>query len=132
MITSTKGIHHVGLTVSDLEASAKFFTEQLGWSEVKRNPDYPAIFVSDGHIMLTLWASKAEAAVPFDRKTNVGLHHLALLVESEGQLDELRDQFVKSGVEIEFGPELVKSGPAKHLMCYDPSGIRVEFFWAGS
>ncbi|MBO0170565.1 VOC family protein, partial [Vibrio parahaemolyticus] len=69
MITLTKGIHHVGLTVSDLEASAKFFIVQLGWSEVKRNPDHPAIFESDGHIMLPLWASKAEAAVPFDRKT---------------------------------------------------------------
>ncbi|EOX4972304.1 VOC family protein [Vibrio alginolyticus] len=41
MTVLTKGIHHVGLTVSNLEASAKFFTEQLGWSEVKRNPDYP-------------------------------------------------------------------------------------------
>ncbi|EGR2322356.1 VOC family protein [Vibrio alginolyticus] len=132
MTVLTKDIHHVGLTVSNLEASAKFFTEQLGWSEVKRNPGYPAIFVSDGHIMLTLWAAKADAATPFDRKTNIGLHHLALLVETEKQLYELRDQFMASGIEIEFGPELVKTRPAKHLMCYDPSGIGVEFFWAGS
>ncbi|USD31389.1 MULTISPECIES: VOC family protein [Vibrio] len=131
MAALTKGIHHVGLTVSDLEASAQFFIEHLGWNEVKRNPDYPAIFVSDGNIMLTLWSSQVANPTPFDRKTNVGLHHLALLVESEGQLEQLREQFLKSGIEVEFGPELVKSGPAKHLMCYDPSGIRVELFWPG-
>nr|WP_319554126.1 VOC family protein [uncultured Vibrio sp.] len=131
MSTLTKGIHHVGLTVSNLKASAKFFTEQLGWSEVKKNPDYPAIFVSDGHIMLTLWKSKVETTVPFDRKANVGLHHLALLVDSEKELNKLHSQLIESGVDVEFGPEFVNSGPAKHLMCYEPSGIRIEFFWAG-
>ncbi|MCG9692703.1 VOC family protein [Vibrio sp. Isolate22] len=131
MAALTKGVHHVGLTVSKLEESAKFFVEQLGWNEVKRNPNYPAIFVSDGNIMLTLWDAKADSPVEFDRKANVGLHHLALLVESEGHLDELHKQFLNSDVTVEFGPELVREGPAKHLMCYDPSGIRIEFFWSG-
>lgn len=44
----TKGVHHIGLTVSKLEESALFFTSLLGWKEVKREIDYPAIFVSDG------------------------------------------------------------------------------------
>ncbi|ENM5735655.1 VOC family protein [Vibrio mimicus] len=131
MATLTKGIHHVGLTVSKLEESANFFVELLGWSEVKRNPDYPAIFVSDGKIMLTLWASQVETPTSFDRKTNVGLHHLALMVESEAQLHAVHEQLKKANVHIEFGPELVREGPAKHLMCYEPSGIRIEFFWAG-
>lgn len=54
----TKGVHHIGLTVSKLEESAAFFTTLLGWREVRRNEDYPAIFVSDGHVMVTLWALK--------------------------------------------------------------------------
>ncbi|MCG9544083.1 VOC family protein [Vibrio sp. Isolate33] len=132
MTALTKGIHHVGLTVSNLEESAKFFVEQLGWVEVKRNPSYPAIFVSDGNIMVTLWGSKVDSPVQFDRKANVGLHHLALFVETEGHLNELHAQFTNSGIEVEFGPELVREGPAKHLMCYDPSGIRIEFFWSGA
>lgn len=132
MTALTKGIHHVGLTVANLEASAKFFTELLDWHEVKRNPDYPAIFVSDGHIMLTLWDVKAESPIAFDRKANVGLHHLALQVETFEQLESLHQQLIAAGIKIEFGPELVKAGPAKHLMCYDPSGIRIEFFCAGN
>ncbi|WP_371920682.1 VOC family protein [Pseudomonas sp. HMWF032] len=50
----SKGIHHLGLSVCNLEESAQFFIQQLGWHEVKRNPDYPAIFVSDGTVTLTL------------------------------------------------------------------------------
>lgn len=131
MTAVTKGIHHVGLTVSNLEASANFFIEQLGWSVVKKNPDYPAIFVSDGNVMITLWSAKVGSPITFDRKANIGLHHLALIVENEAQLIALHKQFVNCNIQIEFGPELVREGPAKHLMCYDPSGIRIEFFWSG-
>jgi len=41
----TKGPHHIGLTVSNLEESAKLFTSLLGWKEVRRKEDYPAVFV---------------------------------------------------------------------------------------
>jgi len=67
----TNGVHHVGLAVSKLEESADFFVSLLNWQEVRRNPDYPAVFVSDGSIMLTLWGIKKEPAVPFDRKQNI-------------------------------------------------------------
>ena len=72
----TCGTHHIGLTVSSLEASARFFTDTLGWQEVRRDPDYPAVFVSDGHILVTLWqVSPVKAHVPFDKNRHVGLHH---------------------------------------------------------
>jgi len=53
-IPITKGAHHIGLTVSKLEESANFFTSLLGWKEVRRNEEYPAIYVSDGNLMITL------------------------------------------------------------------------------
>ena len=131
MTIMTCGIHHVGLTVSKLEESAAFFTGLLGWQEVKRNPDYPAIFVSDGHVMLTLWAAQIDEPVAFDRKLNVGLHHLALQVDSDASLNAVFDSMTRAQVHIEFAPEFVREGPAKHMMCDDPSGIRIEFFWDG-
>lgn len=127
----TNGPHHIGLTVSKLEKSAAFFTEILGWEEVKRNDEYPSIFVSDGQIMLTLWAVKETPAVLFNRKSNVGLHHLALGVSHEAGLDQIYRRLVDNGVDIEFSPEKLGNGPAKHMMCFDPSGIRVEFIWTG-
>ncbi len=131
MITS--GIHHVGLAVTQLEASAAFFTHLLGWDEIRRNPDYPAIFVSDGHIMLTLWqVADPGNATAFDRHHNVGLHHLAIKVDSKGKLDEVYQTLTKAGgVAIEFAPELLQEGPAHHMMCIEPSGLRIEFIWPG-
>ncbi|MGR6861441.1 VOC family protein [Aliivibrio salmonicida] len=125
----TSGIHHVGLSVSKLEESAQFFTELLGWQEVKRDMNYPAIFVSDGSIMLTLWSVKSDSSIKFDRKNNVGLHHLALSVESEDILITIYKRLLNAGTLIEFSPEPLQIGPSIHMMCYDPSGIRVEFIW---
>jgi catechol 2,3-dioxygenase-like lactoylglutathione lyase family enzyme len=130
-IPLTQGSHHIGLTVSHLEESARFFTDLLGWQEVRRNPDYPAIFVSDGQIMVTLWATKAEPSHGFDKNKNVGLHHVAFRVDSIETLENIHRRLVGAGIHIEFAPELLREGPARHMMCYEPSGIRVEFIWPG-
>jgi catechol 2,3-dioxygenase-like lactoylglutathione lyase family enzyme len=127
----TLGAHHIGLTVSRLEESAAFFTSLLGWQEVRRNTDYPAIYVSDGTVMLTLWAVKQEPAIPFNMKQNIGLHHIAFRVASESDLNAVYKKLVDAGVKIEFAPELLGNGPARHMMCFEPSGIRVEFIWPG-
>lgn len=127
----TSGVHHVGLTVSKLEESAQFFTSLLGWKEVRRKEDYPAIFVSDDQIMLTLWATKKVKIGEFDKNRNVGLHHIALAVANEVTLNQLYEHLKEHNIEFEFAPELLGPGPAKHMMCFEPSGIRVEFIWPG-
>lgn len=123
----TKGAHHVGLTVSKLEESANFFVEVLGWAEVKRDPEYPSVFVTDGTLMVTLWSAKTDSPVEFDKNENVGLHHMALSIDSFDGLDAVYNKVLEYGSKIEFSPELLGDGPAKHMMCYDPSGIRLEF-----
>lgn len=130
-IAITSGADHIGLTVSKLEESADFFTSVLGWKEVARRDDYPAIFVSDGNITLTLWSTKEEPIVGFDKNKNVGLHHVAFRVDSEAGLNEVYEKLLSHDVEIEFSPELVGDGPAKHMFFYEPSGIRVELKWSG-
>lgn len=128
----TKGAHHIGLTVSKLEESATFFTALLGWKEVRRNEAYPAIYVSDGSVMVTLWAIKEEPSIPFNKNKNAGLHHVAFTVESEDDLNTIHQRLKNHGTKIEFAPEQLGQGPAKHMMCYEPSGIRVEFIWLGT
>lgn len=122
----------MGLTVSRLEESAAFFTSLLGWKEVRRNDDYPAIFVSDGTTMVTLWKTRKDPPAAFDKNRNVGLHHVAFVVESDDELNRVYAILKESGTDIEFAPELLRQGPARHMMCYEPSGIRVEFIWPGS
>ena len=133
-LPKTKGCHHIGLTVSRLEDSATFFTKLLGWKEVKRDPEYPAIFVSDGTILVTLWKTKGgEKTEPtaFDKNQNIGLHHVAFTVEGEKELNEIHEKLQTNNIKIEFAPELLREGPAKHMMCNEPSGIRVEFIYPG-
>ncbi|MBI3773292.1 MAG: VOC family protein [Gammaproteobacteria bacterium] len=127
----TKGTHHIGLTVSKLEESADFFISLLGWKEVKRNEEYPAIYLSNGSIMLTLWAIKEEPSIQFNRHKNIGLHHVAFNVENEDDLNSIHKRLIENGARIEFAPERLGQGPAKHMMCYEPSGIRMEFIWLG-
>jgi lactoylglutathione lyase len=125
----TMGIDHLGLTVSDIELSRRFFVECLGWKVVGERPSYPAVFVADGHSRLTLWqVDRSESFVAFDRRKNIGLHHVALKVDSLAGLENLYARVAKwPGVEIEFAPELVGSGPRIHCMVREPGGARVEF-----
>ena len=124
----TKGSHHIGLTVTDIKATRNFFVDILGFEQVGEVPDYPAIFVSDGSIMLTLWQVADPAnATPFDRKNNIGLHHFALKVDNLTTLKSIHQTLLNmAGVEIEFAPEPLKGLPAHHMMFYIPGGIRME------
>ena len=127
-MSQTQGIHHLGLTVPDVKASSLFFIEALGFKKLKEVPTYPAIFVSDGTVMLTLWqAEKPEQATPFDRKTNIGLHHFALSVSETTDLKELHDQLkARDDVTIEFAPEALGESGLNHMMCRIPGNIRLE------
>ena len=122
----THGIHHAGLNVPDLEATRTFFIDALGFSQLGEVPDYPAVFLSDGSVMITLWQAHApDTAKPFDRRNNIGLHHLALKVHDLD--DTYRRLCARTDVQIEFAPEKLGEGQTRHLMCSIPSGIRVEF-----
>ena len=81
---------------------------------------------------LTLWQAHPEPEiVAFARRTNVGLHHLAMTVESEARLNDLAQTLRDyPGVTIEFMPELVGRGP--RMIFTDPGGLRLELIWDGA
>lgn len=125
----TRGAHHIGLTVPDLGDARNFFIDALGYRQVGADPEYPAVFLSDGTIMITLWQAENPTSVtPFDRRRNLGLHHLALRVVD---LDALADELSRrSDVSIEFPPEGLGDTGIKHMMCLIPGNLRVEFIAA--
>ena len=126
---ATLGIHHAGLTVPNLAAAVRFFTEGLGFETVGEVPAYPAAFLSDGSVMITLWQAEDPAtARPFDRHGAIGLHHLALRVANARALEKLHGKLgARDDVAIEFPPEPLGSGPTRHMMCRIPGDLRVEF-----
>lgn len=124
----TAGAHHVGLTVPNLAEAVAFFRDGLGFDPVGEIESYPAAFLSDGVLMITLWqAEKGADAEAIDRRRNLGLHHLSIRTQP-GVLDELHERLAtREDVEIEFSPENLGSGPTRHMMTLVPGGIRVEF-----
>ncbi|WP_010187463.1 VOC family protein [Sphingomonas sp. PAMC 26605] len=126
----TLGVHHIGLTVPDLDQARAFFCEVLGFGEVGGVPEYPAIFVSNGAVFLTLWrAADPLTARAFDRRANIGLHHLSLSVADDAALDALWAKLsVHPEIVIDAAPGPIVPGAAtRHFLVFIPGGIRMEF-----
>ncbi|MCZ6830638.1 MAG: VOC family protein [Gammaproteobacteria bacterium] len=130
----TRGAHHIGLTVPNLDATNNFFKNTLGYEQIGEIPDYPSVFLTDGVTMITLWqAEDPTTATPFDRKNVIGLHHFALGVENHAALDSLYAQLQSThDINIEFAPEPLGTGTVRHMMTNIPGGIRVEFISASA
>lgn len=131
---ATNGINYTELSVRDLDETTRFFTQVLGWRESGRDESYPRTSVSDGTSRLTLWQVASDRPpADFDWRHNIGLHHLAIEVPSENDLDTLAARVAAHpGVRIEFMPEPVGDGPRKHMMFAEPGGIRLELIWPGA
>ena len=126
----TRGVHHIGLTVPDLDQARAFFCDTLGFDQVGGVPDYPSVFVSDGAILLTLWrAADPITARAFDRRANIGLHHLSLAVADDAALDAVwKTVRAHPDVTVDVAPEPIRAGSAtRHFLIFIPGGIRLEF-----
>lgn len=130
LVKQTLGIQHLGLAVTDLDQTTRFFTQALGWKQVGERPDYPAKFVSNGESLFTLWQADRGASA-FNRHTQIGLHHVAIRVPDEQSLAEMFERVAKyPGVVVEFAPEPLSGGPARHTIFHEPGGIRMELIWS--
>ncbi|MEP2989918.1 MAG: VOC family protein [Parasphingorhabdus sp.] len=127
--SQTLDLNHIGFAVSKLDATASFFIDTLGWKAAGGRPEYPAKFVTNGKMFVTLWqVTNPDKAVAFDRKNNVGLHHMAITVRDLETLNNLHKKFVAHPyVVVEFAPEHLGNGPTTHMMIREPSGLRLEF-----
>ena len=124
----TNGIHHLGLSVSKLEEAIEFFTEALEFNLVGRDEDYPAAFLKDESVVITLWGTEKNA-VPFDRKKNEGLHHVAFNVKDRGALESLYLRLIER-TDITVEKEITAMSPGsntRHFFIRIPGGPRVEF-----
>lgn len=127
----TQGAHHVGLTVTDLEGARAFFVDALRFELVAELPDYPAVFLTDGVTMLTLWrVTDPDDANAFDRHRNVGLHHLALSVDPSALDEVAAAAAAHPGVIVEFPSEALGDTGLRHMMCNIPGGPRLELVGA--
>lgn len=130
-MTKTTGLNHLGLTVRDLDTTTGFFVKCLGWLQTAQDLSYPRTTVTDGNLRLTLWQADAGAR-DFDRRAQIGLHHLALSVQDQAHLQDTAELAAYwPGVNVEFMPEQMGDGPRQHMMFTEPGGLRMELVWDG-
>ena len=86
------------------------------------------------NMTITSWqVNQSNPINSFDQMQNVGLFQLAQHTNTERDLLTLAEKrSTVKNVAIEFMPERMGSGPRKPFMCYEPSGIRIEFTWMGN
>jgi catechol 2,3-dioxygenase-like lactoylglutathione lyase family enzyme len=108
------GLHHVALNVTDLEASTRFYVDQLGFTLLERPDfDFPGAWLQAGAHQVHLMVA-ADATV--DRR-----QHFALRVDD---LDAEVESLTQAGVEVWRAP--VVPGAGRQAFVRDPSGNRIE------
>lgn len=126
---TTRGVHHVSLTVADVPRTRQFYTDVLGFQAVLELP--PAVLLSDGSTVIGVHPAPDPARAPRDDRfdeNRIGLDHLAFTVESRADLEQAIAIFDKHGVSHGAIEDL---GPAIGLNLYviffrDPDGIQLE------
>ncbi len=124
---STGGIHHLVLTVSDVERSTDFYTTHLGFQVAVEFE--PRIGLSNGNLLLILTPPPdPDKAIPADRfnENRIGLDHVSLGVASKAALEEAAAYFDQQGI-VRGEIKDLGSGFAIYVMAVrDPDNIQLE------
>lgn len=139
---SQRGLHHVGVTVSDLERSLAWYREVFGLvpdvDETGSGPDLCATvqvpdvnlrfaFLHVGNTRIELLQYVTPAGSPFDMRNNdVGAAHICLVVDD---VQASYDRLTAAGFAFNAPPLHLHDGVmAGHTIVYlrDPEGIQLE------
>jgi glyoxylase I family protein len=127
-------IHHLGLSVRDVEVSAAWYADVLGFA---RAGEYSAPDSSRRKVFLRhdglrarigLTQHRSGSAEVFD-ETRPGLDHLAFSVASRDELDRWAERFSDAGVQYSTPAPANSIGGATVLVFRDPDNIQLELFF---
>jgi catechol 2,3-dioxygenase-like lactoylglutathione lyase family enzyme len=133
-LPSLSGLHHLGLTVRDIDESERWYADVLGMVRVFVEA-HPAggghtvvINRPDTFLFLGLDSHPQADLERFDER-RTGLDHVALAVDSRSDLDAWAARLDALGVD--HGPIHDRDQPVHAAMVVrDPDGIPVELFWS--
>jgi lactoylglutathione lyase len=141
------GFHHIGLTVSDLETSIRFYRDLLGMTVIRRREaaddyvgeqtGYPGLHLSAASLLptpdscqsLEIVQYRSHAGSKADPATNrPGNSHLCFeVLDLQGMYEQLRSNGVRFRSEL----VLITSGPNEGglaIYLFDPDDYIIELF----
>lgn len=119
-------LEHVNLTVSDLEATAKFYGELLGlkirWRREQGSPETPAIHIGDDRSYLALFQADPAKSGRLGEPEygRVGFNHVGFVIDD---LDAKVAWLAQRGIETEIIDDYE---PGRRAYFIDPDGFEVE------
>jgi len=123
---ATGAVHHVVLTVSDVQRSVDFYSSFLGFQKVADLPN--RVLMSNGSVILGVGTppNPAQSTARDEFSENrIGLDHVSINVSSRRDLDQAVQLFDQNKVEHGDIKEMPPFGIAV-LAFRDPDNIQVE------
>lgn len=130
-------LHHVGVVVRDLEASASWYRRHLGFERIYDYvlPGAKVLFIGRGDLRLELFQTEGASPMAPEREqepTNLkigGINHVAIRVDDlEQTLEVLR----ADGVEVVLEPHDVPNGGGdRFALIHDNESMLIELFLPG-
>ena len=119
------GIHHIELTVADLEGSKNFYSKLPKFKIVAEYANFVMFF--NGHFYLGLTDHKGLQDQKRFNERNVGLDHLSFNVKSKKDLADALAFFDKE--KVSHGEIKELSNNLYILAFRDPDNIQLELSW---
>lgn len=128
------GLHHVGVVVENIEASAAWYVDNLGFERLYtfEFPSVQAAFIGRGDLRIELFQNEQAAPMAEERRraqTNLkigGINHFAIEVTD---LDSTVASLQEKGVEIVSTPrDVPNGGGSRFAFIHDNEQMLVELF----
>ncbi len=126
-----KGIAHTAYTVSDMEASLKFYHDALGFERAFDIPDSKGnpwiVYVHAGRDQFIELFYGGENRIEY-KDSNIGYSHLCLEVTD---IYALAENIEKAGYKLDSAPRFLESDNNWQAWVRDPDGNRIELMQMG-
>lgn len=116
-------VGHVVVKMRDMEAAKQFYGDLLGMAVVSESPAGVFFRFNDYHHDIAVFKVSENAEAP--KRDQVGLAHVALVIDSFASLQAMYRRLKERGVQIRA---TIDHGMTKSLYITDPDGNGIEIY----